>query len=67
MSTAAFMTTATAECPVSDITVEGTTTDEFEALAAAVAEYSDGYFATVTMTNDGEFFTNAGTIVVAEV
>jgi hypothetical protein len=67
MSTAAFMETATSECPVSDITVKGTTTDEFEALDAVVSDYSDGYFATVTMTNDGEFFTNAGTIVVAEV
>ena len=57
-STAAFMATATADCPVSDITVKGWKTGD-TALATDVAAYSDGYHATVTMTDNLLFLANA--------
>ena len=43
--------TATADCPASTITMSGTTEAEQTALAAVVSAYSDGYQASVAITN----------------
>merc|ERR1719261_14224 len=48
---------ATADCPASELGLYGSTKDEEEALAAAISAYSDGYWAEVTITMDGLFFT----------
>jgi hypothetical protein len=61
-STAYFVETATAECPVSSITVSGVAdTATLEALTTAVQDYSDGYRATIDITNSGLFASDSTT------
>ena len=48
---------ATADCPASEVGLYGLDKDETEAMVAAVSAYSDGYWAKVTITTDGLYFT----------
>ena len=52
-----LVTAATADCPVVDLTLAGLTSDQQDALATAVATYTDGYKATVKLTYGATFHT----------